>query len=305
MNMKKYIIASVAAVLVAATSAAQSLPFTAVDYDPAGLAKGGASLLQTSSFAFASTANPAAVPFAEASADFAAVYSMWSPKGVKSNVMGVAGAYNIKEKFGVSAGFTYGMNPSYDIYDQAGAAKGSFRPSDIQVKAGFAYRFIPSLSVGVNAGYASSSLAEGVSYGAFTSDVFLMGSFSGFKVAAGVADLGTGVVAASGAKFQLPTRGVVALGYGADFAEKHQVNFEVDAEYAFYGAFSAAFGAEYGFNDMIFARAGYRYGGNSVLPSFASVGAGVKVAGIKMNVAYLLANDLIGNTLSISLGYSF
>ena len=83
------------------------------------------------------------------------------------------------------------------------------------------------------------------------------------------------------------------------------MNFEVDAEYAFYGAFSAAFGAEYGFNDMIFARAGYRYGGNSVLPSFASVGAGVKVAGIKMNVAYLLANDLIGNTLSISLGYSF
>lgn len=304
MKIKKHITALSFAVLAVASAAAQSLPFTAVNYDPASLAKGGSATLTTSSVAYSSFENPAAVPFYDQNADFSAVYSMWNPNGVTSNVAGVAGAYNIKDKLGVSAGFSYGMHSAYEIYNSTGASEGNYTPSDIQFNIGLAYRFIPSLSVGVNVGYASSALAENVSYGSLTSDVFLMGDFNGFKAAIGVSDLGPGVVSTSGTRFSLPTSGVVALGYCTDFANNHGIDLEIDAEYYFKGGVAASFGAEYDFRNMLFARAGYRYGGNSVLPSFASIGAGVKFAGIKIDAAYLFANEVIGNTIAVSVGYS-
>ena len=56
---------------------------------------------------------------------------------------------------------------------------------------------------------------------------------------------------------------------------------------------------------MISVRAGYRYGAEHVIPSFASVGVGAKFAGIKIDAAYLFANEVIGNTTAVSLGYCF
>jgi hypothetical protein len=58
---------------------------------------------------------------------------------------------------------------------------------------------------------------------------------------------------------------------------------------------------------MVSFRAGYRYGGDSPIPSFASVGAGVKFSGVKLDLAYLIAggDSPMKNTLAIGLGYSF
>lgn len=52
-------------------------------------------------------------------------------------------------------------------------------------------------------------------------------------------------------------------------------------------------------------RAGYRYGGNSPVASYASLGAGVKLLGIRLDAAYLIGSGPMKNTLAISLGYSF
>ena len=54
-------------------------------------------------------------------------------------------------------------------------------------------------------------------------------------------------------------------------------------------------------------RAGYRYGGDSVIPSFASVGAGVKLFGVHLDAAYLIASgdSPLKNTFCIGIGYSF
>lgn len=297
------VVASV--LLLPASAYSQALPFTAVNYDAASLAKAGASLLDTSSAASDVFSNPAAVPFYEGSGDFAVGYTMWAPDGTGTNVINASGAYNIGDRFGVTAGFSYGMNPAYDIYDGSGDSKGQFKPSEMQVMGGFAYRFIPAMSVGVNVGYASASLSEEASYGAVAADIFLMGEFNGFKAAAGVSGLGGSVVSASGTKFGLPTCASVALGYGSLIGEMHGIDLELDAEYAFSGAFGATFGAEYNFRKMIFVRAGYRYGGEHVLPSFASAGAGIRIAGIRIDAAYLFANEVLGNTLALSLGYSF
>lgn len=286
---------------------AQALPFIAAESDAASLGKAGANIVETGSIAGAAFSNAAAIPFSESKIDIMGGYTLWQPSAAKSNILNVAGAYNIKEKFGVALGFKYGMNPAYDIIDATGIVNGSFTPSDMQIKAGAAYRLIPTLAVGVNIGYASSSLAEGHSYGAVAADIFLMSQFSDFKIAAGVANVLGSVKSVSGAKFSLPASIALGAGYDKEFGGKNAIEANLDVDYFFSGALAASVGAGYTFNDMVSFRAGYRYGGDSPIPSFASVGAGVKFAGVKLDLAYLVASgdSPMKNTLAIGLGYSF
>jgi opacity protein-like surface antigen len=113
------------------------------------------------------------------------------------------------------------------------------------------------------------------------------------------------LTAVSGAKFALPASAAVGVGYEASFAEKHAVEALLDADYYFGGSFAAAAGAAYTYNDMVTVRAGYRYGGQSPVPSFASVGVGVKFIGLKLDLAYLIGSAPAANTLALSLGYTF
>jgi hypothetical protein len=204
----------------------------------------------------------------------------------------------------------YGMNPKYTITNSVATASGEFAPSDMHVELGLGWRFLPFLSVGAEVGYATSSIAKDYSYGAVTADVFLMTKFAGFKAAAGVSNLGTAVTSKSGTKYSLPAAASVGLGYDLSFADVHSVGVTLDADYYFAYGFAGAIGAEYAYNDMAFVRAGYNMGGEAVLPSFISLGAGAKFAGVEINLAYLLGfshpySVPAKNTLSIGLGYSF
>lgn len=288
------------------TAGAQALPFTAVDYDPAVLGKGGTFMTETSGTAFAAFGNPAAVPFADKKLDAAVGYTMWQPSGVSSNVLAAGGTFVMREKIGVSFGMTYGMNTAYDIVDASGLVTGSFAPSDLQVNAGLSWKFLPFLSVGASLGYASSTLAEGSSYGAFNADVFAMAKFGDLKASAGIKSLGSAVKSASGASFALPMTAVAGVGYTLDFGKKNSVDLNVDAEYHIDGGFAAAGGASYTFAKLATIRAGYRYGGNTVLPSYASVGACVNIFGARVDVAYLIGGKYspMANTVCISLGWS-
>lgn len=305
-NIIKYI-TLISLFLIPVASQAQALPFVAADMDALSLSKAGANVTETSSVANSAFTNAAAIPFSEAGADIALGYTLWQPGAAKANVLNVAGAYNIKEKFGVAVGFRYGMNPAYSVADPSGASTATFRPSDIQANVGFAWRFLPYLSAGVNVGYASSTIAKGHSYGAVTSDIFVMSGFSDFKVALGVSNLGSKVKSASGAAFSLPASVTLGAGYDNVFAKKHGVNAQLDADYYFAGSFAVALGAAYTYDDLVSVRAGYRYGADSVLPSFASVGVGAKYFGIRLDLTYLIAtgDSPLKNTLAVGLGYSF
>ena len=81
---------------------AQALPFIGAEYSPAASAKGGISSVETTSIAYASFSNTAVVPFSDQKGDFAAGYTLWQPTLSKVNVISAAGAYNIKNKFGVA-----------------------------------------------------------------------------------------------------------------------------------------------------------------------------------------------------------
>lgn len=286
---------------------AQALPFVAADYSAPALSKAGAVATETSSIAFASSGNIAAVPYSGRTADFSVCYTLWQPSSVVSNVIAVGGAYNVKDKVGLALGMSYGMHPGYDIFTDAGVSKGTFTPSDLQLNAGFAWRFLPFLSVGANLGFASSSLAEGVSYGAFVADVFLFSQFGDFKAALGLSDLGSSVVSASEVSFSLPSALTLGLGYDKTFAQVHGVDLSADVDYYFSGQFAAAIAASYAYNDMVSVKAGYRYGRKSVIPSYASLGLGGRMFGLSLDMAYVLpvgANPM-ANTLSLNIGYSF
>ncbi len=307
--MKKTLsyIAGALMLLIPSVSGGQALPFTAVDSNPVTLAKGTAGLVETSSISRSAFTNSAAVPFSDLKFDVSAGYMMWQPASINSNVISIGAAYNMNSKFGIAAGLYYGMNPEYGITDANGSAGGTFKPSDIHAAVGVSYRFIDALSVGVNLGYATSSLAEGQSYGTIAADAFLMAKFSDFKVAAGVSNFLGGIKSESGAKFSIPASAAVGAGYGKTFAEKHAVEANLDLDYFFSGGLAAAVGAGYTFNDFVSVRAGYRYGGASPIPSFASVGAGVKFAGVKLDLAYIIAgaDSPAKNTLAVAVGYCF
>lgn len=286
---------------------AQALPFIGAEYSPAASAKGGISSVETTSIAYASFSNTAVVPFSDQKGDFAAGYTLWQPTLSKVNVISAAGAYNIKNKFGVAGGFSYGMHPGYEAFDEAGTSKGMFKPSDFMLNLGFSWRFIDWLALGINMEYASQKLAESHNYGAVSTDIFLMTKVNGFKGALGLSNLGTKVTAANGDKFSLPSSFTAGLGYDCIFAEKHKLDVNAELNYYFYKAFSAALGAGYTFNEMISVKAGYKYGGKSIIPSYASVGAGFRFAGVTLDFAYLMggASSPMKNTLSIGLGYRF
>ena len=295
--------------MVIATAAPQNeaLPFTRITRDPVSLAMGGTSVTRTSGMSYASFSNAAAIPFSDRTFDVAAGYGMWYPSSSTVNNVSAGAAWNLKGKLGFAAGFSYGICQEYEIMNASGQAAGSFSPSEIQANIGLAWRFLPFISVGADVKYLGNTLAEGQSYSAVSSDIFLMSEFSSFRAAIGVSSLGSKVRSASGESFSLPASATLGLGYGDVFGQRHGVEVLVDADCYFSGAFSAAAGASYTYNGMVSVRAGYRYGGDSVIPSFASVGAGVKLFGVRLDAAYLIASgdSPLKNTFCIGIGYSF
>lgn len=291
--------------LVPLSLGAQALPFTSADYNPVTLAKGGASLTETSSVAYATTANPAAIAFFEGKLDASAGYTSWQPGSVKTSVINAGGAFKFGDKFGMAVGFSYGSYPEYTTTDLTGYENGTFKPTNMQLGLGLAYKIIPCLSIGANVGYAAETLAEGSSYGAIYADVYAMVKFGGLKATVGVSELGGKITSAAGTAFSIPSAANLGVGYTLQAGEKHNVDFNADAQYYFTDGVAAAVGASYAYDDMVFVRAGYRYGGKTVIPSFASAGVGVKFFGVKLDLAYVLGSSAMANTLALSLGYSF
>ena len=68
----------------------------------------------------------------------------------------------------------------------------------------------------------------------------------------------------------------------------------------------ASVGVDFKILDMISVMAGYHFSSNAKLaPSYASAGLGFGIKGISISSAYLISSAPIGNTLGVSLGYSF
>lgn len=297
MTMKKIAyIAGVLMFMLPAVAGAQALPFVSSETDAVSLGMAGANLTETNSIASAVFTNAAVIPFSESKLDVSAGYTLWQP--AQSNVVALSGAYNIADKVGVALGFNHGL---YTPYEVAGKR---FMPTDMQVSAGVSWRFLPYLSIGANLGYAGTTLAEGKSYSAFNTDLFLMGKVADVKITAGMSNLGSKVAVGPVAEYSLPTSVSLGVGYDKVFSQTHGVDVLADVDYFLDGALRAALGGGYTYNDLVTVRAGYSFA-TAGLPSFASVGLGVKYLGMKLNLAYVVPMGALANTLAVTLGYSF
>jgi hypothetical protein len=128
---------------------------------------------------------------------------------------------------------------------------------------------------------------------------------NGFNVAAGVANLGSGVTSAKGNVSKLPSSARLAASYELPVGPG-TLAAALDADYYFSGKLGVSAGVHYGFKDLVFVRAGYRYAtAGAAFPSHLALGLGVKWKGVGLDVSYLTANAQIGNSLCAGLSYRF
>ena len=281
--------------------------FIRIPRDPATGAMAGAGAASTFTTSYSAFRNSAVIPFSDKTVDVGVSYQMWAPDGVKSNDVAAGVAYKVSDKFGFSVGFAYDLGAEMQTYDASGKSSGKFSPSDMVLNAGLGFAFTEKIGAGVNVRYSSDKIADGVTSNGFGADVFVLyKALPELNLTAGVSSLGSSVKDASGQTFSLPMSATIAGAYTAAIDEQNRVDVALDADYFFTGGLGAALGLQYSYDDLVFVRAGYHLGTDKApLPSFATIGAGVKYSGFKLDVSYLTANPVIGNTLTIGVGVAF
>jgi len=273
----------------------EAMPFMRVCRNPVAAGMAGSGLASTSSVGWASFMNPAAIVFAPEVLNVGASFISWQPKYNPTKGLSLSGSYRLKD-FGFTLGFSY-VN---------GRKIGDFTPDEVQFNGGFSYKFTKNISGGGNIRYASHSIYTGQSMSAICGDIYIFAHFGEFNITAGVASVGDKVkTAASSDSYYLPYSAVLAGNWSKTIAKKHSLEANLDLDYYFSEAISAAAGMQYGYKDMVFVRCGYRYGGNSIIPSYASLGLGGKFNGLSINASYVFGSQTLNNSLLIGLGYSF
>ena len=297
------------ALLAASPSSAQNpeaLSFVRIVRDPVSAGMGFAGTASETEVAYSSFRNSSVIPFMAERMSVGISGQMWAPDGVKSTNLGFGAAFKAGKRLGFSVGGAYQMGEEYSLADETGNAAGTFKPNDIIINGGAGVWIIDGLAAGVNVRYASQKLSDDCSYSAIAADIFMTYRLSGLNVTAGVSSLGSRVKSESGDSFSLPTSATVGVDWSKALFESHGVRLAADVDYFFSGNITAAAGAQYSFKNMLSARAGYHLGTKSaVLPSFATVGLGIRLFGISLDIAYLTASDTLGNTFTFGLGYRF
>ena len=305
----KTIITAMITALCASTTFAQdeeALSFIRIVRDPVSAGMGFAGTASGTETAYSSFRNSSVIPFSVERLSAGVSGQMWAPDGVKSTNLGFGAAFKAGKRLGFSIGGAYQMGEEYSLTDETGNTTGTFKPNDMILNGGVGVKIIDNLAAGVNLRYASQKLSEGNSYSAVAADIFMTYRLSDLNVTAGVSSLGSSVKSESGDSFSLPTSATVGADWSKAFSEDHGVRLSADFDYYFSGNVTAAAGAEYSFKNMLSARAGYHFGSkDAVLPSFVTVGIGIKFFGMSLDIAYLTANDVLGNTLTFGLGYRF
>ena len=280
-------------------ASAQSMPSLIIPVDPVSASLAGSGIAREAT-AFAVVDNASAMAFSQKEFALSAAYGAWAPETADSRHVSAGAFFRIGERVTAGVAGSYLADRSMDITDDGGVVTGSFSPGDIVAGAGVSYLLTDGLSLGVSGKLLRSVIAPDMSGTAFGGDVSLSYRRGALSAAAAVCNLGTSISYGSGS-YAMPA--CVKVGVACTVAG---LLLSAEAGCLFEGALGAALGAEYGIADIAFLRAGYHYGAeNRGLPSFASAGLGVKLAGVEFNAACLLASDTLGGTLLLGLGYSF
>lgn len=226
-------------------------------------------------------------------------YMMWErTASVATSPVDASVKYRINSLFGVSASMHVDRMKSTIPTDETATfvRNGEYRPSNLALGAGFDFFAAKNVDIFLRARYLRSNFYLGQDYQAVAFDAVASAYFGPVGVSAGVADIGPKV---SG-KYALPSSALAAVCF-----DHKGIKAEVQANYYMFGGFRLAAAASYTYAGIVSARVGYNKGKNTPLEDFASVGLGVRVYGIQLNLAYLFSNNPLNGTAGISLNYKF
>lgn len=289
MVMKK-IIAIVASIPMCLALSAQTMPSLIMDFDPSSLGVASSSVVTSS--------------ILDSKFDINASYGIWQPKMAKESLIGVNASYRFGEKFALGIYGRMFNQPSYEVVNEKGITSqvdGTFTPREMNFGLSGAFSISESFSAGITFKVANASLASDAKATAFGGDVFARFAKNGWKAGVAVCNIGSKADFGGGSSYALPS--LVRAGGAYSVAG---LTASAEFDYLFSGAIMAALGAEYWVKDIVAVRAGFHYGDKQkAIPTYASVGLGVKFFGVKLNATYLLASETLGNSLLFGLGYSF
>lgn len=290
---------------------AQAVSFLQINTDAnaMGMAGAGTSLYAT---AFSMWNNTASSVLSDKKMDVAVSYGLWQPSMAANNVISAAGYGKVAKFMTVSAGVKYFSYSPYNITDDGGLVTGTYTPKEMAAGVGLAFRILPILSLGANVQYVLSDLGGPKKGSAVSADVGAMLDLKFMRAGVTVSNLGSKIDYGGLNAYNLPA--CLKLGVGTTqylgAEKKHALTASLQGGLLFENsAFMAEAGVEYGWNDMARFSVGYHYGeATGIIPSYASVGAGVKILGIYLNAAYLIGtqeDSPVSNSFMIGVGYSF
>ena len=286
--MRKISLILLSGILCMAASAqelvSEALPFMQIDFNPVSTSMGSSIVPSAAVLPLGSTRLAAGVAYENYMPD------LGSTQYISGGVAGKAG------RIGASLNFTRGTG------EEISAER--FTPSEVLVNAGVSYAFNPMIAAGINVKYAKEQLLSDYSNHAVAADMFLSGKLENMELTAGVSSIGSRVQSKNTGNFNLPSA-VTAGGAYLIAAEDYTVLARARADYYFSGHLAAGAGAEFCYNNMFSFRAGYHYGGESIIPSFASIGAGLHIGEFTLDAAYIFASEALAGSFSICAGVRF
>lgn len=283
---------------------AQTLPSLLVSSDAAGLGKASATV-SGSANAFALENNAATMSLGESKVQAGVSYGIWQPSYSKNNIIAAGATAKIASKFALGLEFKkFGM-PSYEKINSEGQVSGTFNPGEWSAGIGAAYSITDWLSAGVTGRMTKSSLGEDASASVFGADVALFYKKEALSAGLSVNNIG-GKVNYGGNDYDQPMLAKAGASYRFGNPEASSVTPSLEADILFKGGFMAGAGVEYSFKEMLFARGGFHYGDKEkAVPTYVSLGLGVRFFGVSLDVAYLTASEVLGNSMSFGLSYRF
>lgn len=233
--------------------------------------------------------------------DAKALFGLWAPNAANNTIVGADVFFRIGDKIAVSAEGREFIDKPYDIVNDKGVTEGTFAPSDLIVGLGGSFAATEQISVGAKLRILSSKLASDIKGSAFCADLSARYSGGIFDAGLSLRNLGSKIDYGAGG-YALPA----FLAADGTFSPLNGLTVAAEVDYLFAGALMAGLGAEYTLMDIVSVRGGFHYGDASkALPTYVSLGLGVKFAGVHLDAAFLTASEALGNTLLVGLGYSF
>lgn len=233
--------------------------------------------------------NPAAMSLYDGNMAAGAGFGIINPSSVKMQMISAAGFYKLGQlALGLDAK-SLSYEP-YSVFAADGRTTGEFTPREFALTLGASYLVTESISVGLNAKMYSVNLAEDSSTVGLGIDAAAMYSSGPLCAGVNIRNIASPVMdVRAGAAYSL-----------------YSLTVSAEGEYLAGAGIMAALGAQYAIKEMVFVRGGFHYGNAATaIPSYGSLGAGLKIAGINLDAAVLLGAAPVSGTTLVSLGYSF